>query len=162
MFHSSNKINPKLLEDVVSCYQTGQRVCKYCYYHRHQTHKISFSASRAYCSKCRQHCDTIWLMPASNMCDNFGNLREIPIPAAPKWFFRHPNKPFAICQRPDHKECFKQAAGSELWYAHTIEELVIWTIEMRFCAFGADGNSNTCIRVDQFDSSLQHLLAISG
>ena len=132
MFHSSSKINAKLLADVVSCYQQGQRVCKFCYYRRQQAQLITYSSGRAYCKKCTQNCETVWLMPASRMCENFGNMQKVPIPAAPRWIYCSPNKPFGMCQRRDHYDCFKIAATTEIWYAHTIEELVVWTIEREY------------------------------
>ena len=120
----------------LQCYiRNAPQVCRFCYYRRKSSRLVSSSSDHPYCAKCQQQCETIWLMPASRLCENFGNLREIPIPPAPRWFFKNANKPFGFCERNDHYSCFEMSASSEIWFAHTIEELVIWTIEREHSEF---------------------------
>ena len=71
-------------------------------------------------------------MPASQFCDNLVNLKEIPLPPLPKWSWEKQDKPFSICSRANHNSCFEMSATSEVWFAHTIEELVVWTIEREY------------------------------
>ena len=71
-------------------------------------------------------------MPSSRLCENFGDFDEIPIPGMPSWAKRHLEKPLSICQKDDHYLCYERSANSDIWFAHTIEELVIWTIEREY------------------------------
>ena len=72
-------------------------------------------------------------MPASQYCSNFfGITDKVPIPSAPKWSLDKANKPFGICSRTTHQSCFEMSATAAVWFAHTIEELVIWTIEREY------------------------------
>ena len=131
VFHHSSKILPDLLEDVITCFLQGERVCKLCFYRRKLARVVSYKDGFPYCPECKQ-CDHIWLMPASRFCENFGNFREIPVPQAPHWFMRHRDKPFGVCRKEDHHSCYERSATSDIWFAHTIEELVIWTIEREY------------------------------
>ena len=45
--------------------------------------------------------------------------------------------PFESCGKPtdkskDHKRCLIMSCNSSVWYAHTVEELVIWTVEREY------------------------------
>ena len=42
------------------------------------------------------------------------------------------HKPFQICKNADHHFCDNKAAVGENRFAHSIEELVVWTIERHY------------------------------
>lgn len=44
--------------------------------------------------------------------------------------YRH--KPFQMCKNTDHQLCEDKASIGENRFAHSIEELVVWTIERHF------------------------------
>ena len=58
--------------------------------------------------------------------------------AIPPWPKSKPNElPFESCAKPtdkskDHKRCLIMSRNSAVWYAHTVEELVIWTVEREY------------------------------
>jgi hypothetical protein len=165
VFHQSSKILPELLQDVIRNYKKGKRICKGCYYRRKIVSEVD-GEGRWKCGYCDQRGDSVWLMPASGMCENFGRLAEVPIPPAPH---KHNNKPYSFCAKQDHFKCFDRSAYSDIWFAHTIEELVIWTVEREYkCSFNTyimnhydkvkkkkkkTNRSNLYIDIDDFISS---------
>uniref|UniRef100_A0A1X7UD81 C2H2-type domain-containing protein n=2 Tax=Amphimedon queenslandica TaxID=400682 RepID=A0A1X7UD81_AMPQE len=132
VFHSSSKILPELLEDVMTCYLRGNLVCKVCYYRRNLSCPITYEGGFKFCQECKKFCESLWLMPSSRLCENFGDFSEIPIPGMPSWARRNSDKPLSMCQKDDHYVCYERSANSDIWFAHTIEELVIWTIEREY------------------------------
>ena len=42
------------------------------------------------------------------------------------------HKPFQMCKKSEHKLCFDKSASGDTWFAHSIEELVVWTVERHF------------------------------
>ena len=73
--------------------------------------------------------------------------------AIPPWPTSKPNDlPFESCAKPkdksnDHKRCLIMSRNSAVWYAHTVEELVIWTVEREHGIFFANSESNAPINV---------------
>lgn len=132
VFNSSSKILPLLLDDIVNCYQKGYSVCKFCYYRKKLANTLSRHGNGYFCSNCNSLTKTVWLIPSSQFCENFGNFKELPIPSAPKWSYEKRDKPFTMCTRRVHHGCFEMSANSEVWFAHTIEELAVWTIEREY------------------------------
>ena len=63
------------------------------------------------------------------MCKNFRDLKVLAIPPPPKMLMTPgtQHKPFQYCRNVDHMLCYDRA--KESWYAHSIEEIVIWTVE---------------------------------
>ena len=126
---SVSSINAKLLQDVVACYKQVKRVCRTCYYlHRKQE---LLDPSKPRCKSCNKN-EVIRLIPSSKMCQNEFNLSMIPVPPAPVSFMSQPNKPFEYCKKDGHPHCFEKAASNEVWYSHSLEELVIWTVERHY------------------------------
>ena len=66
------------------------------------------------------------VLSGCDLCDNepcFKRGTHIPIPPLP---------PVAIikkCERTNHHKCFSKSLESNEWYAHSVEELVIWVVE---------------------------------
>ena len=47
----------------------------------------------------------------------------------------HRHKPFQMCKKNEHKLCYDKSASGDTWFAHSIEELVIWTVERHYGLF---------------------------
>ena len=79
------------------------------------------------CMQCQWKFKKLLVIPKSPMTVNFCKSEMIAIPPWPK---SKPNElPFESCPKPtdkskEHRQC--------LWYAHTVEELVIWTVEREY------------------------------
>jgi len=119
-----------LLEDVMRCYKDRKTVCRNCFYNNF---KLSRGCdARGKCTRCQWEFKKLLVIPKSPMTVNYYKSKMIAIPPWPK---RKPNKlPFESCAKPtdkshDHKRCLIMSRNSEVWYAHTVEELVIWTVE---------------------------------
>eukprot|EP00731_Ephydatia_muelleri_P031622 Em0023g129a len=131
-FTSLQSINTRLLQDIVTGYRQVKRVCRTCYYVSKRQEPLVHPNR---CKHCNRN-EIIRLIPASKMCKNELNLNVIPVPPAPPSFMAHPDKPFEHCKKDGHPKCFEYSATNEVWYSHSIDELVIWTIERHYgCSF---------------------------
>ena len=124
-FKDISKINPTLLQDVINCYKKHKYVCKTCFI-RYNRQEILVGGKP--CRSCKNS-TTVRVIPASKLCRNFRNLKFVAIPPPPKVLMAHFNrhKPFLFCRNSDHTLCYDRA--KELWYAHSVEEMVVWTVE---------------------------------
>ena len=130
MFPRTSFIEQPLLEDVIQCYKKRQTVCRNCFYKDFKVCK-SLSDKRR-CTQCHQVYKELLVIPKSSMTVNHYKFEMIPIPP---WAKSKPNKlPFESCTKPtkNHKHCLFIACNSAVWYAHTVEELVIWTVEREY------------------------------
>ena len=144
---SVGSINAKLLQDVVTCYKQVKRVCRTCYYLHRKQEPLEHSNR---CKSCNKN-EIIRLIPASKMCQNELNLNLIPVPLPPQSFMAHPSKPFEHCKKDGHPKCFEKAATNEVWYSHSLEELVIWTVERQYGEWGRGrGGSHSLVCYDPF------------
>ena len=127
VFKDISKINPILLQDIVNCYKKSKFVCKFCFVNYHRQEVIPGGKP---CRQCKNGMK-ILVMPSSKMCKNFKNMSVLAIPPPPKVLMVPSNhhKPFMYCRNPDHTVCYEKSMTKETWYAHSIEELVIWTVE---------------------------------
>ena len=133
LFPKASFIDPPLLEDVIRCYKERQNVCRNCYYN-------DMILSRGYnakgeCTTCHWEFKNLLVIPKSPMTVNYYTSDMIAIPAWPK---SKPNDlPFESCAKStdkslNHKRCLIMSRNSAVWYAHTVEELVIWTVEREY------------------------------
>ena len=130
LFPKVSFIDIPLLEDVIRCYKDRQTVCRNCFCN-------DLKLSRGYdaegkCTQCQWEFKKLLVIPKSPMTVNFYKSEMIAIPPWPK---SKPNElPFESCAKPtdkskEHKRCLIMSRNSAVWYAHTVEELVIWTVE---------------------------------
>ena len=130
LFPKESFIDPLLVDDVVQCYKERQTVCRNCYYNSNKLSR-GFDA-KGLCTQCHWEFKKLLVIPKSQMTHNFYKSDMIAIPPWPR---SKPNDlPFESCAKPkdksnDHKRCLIMSRNSPVWYAHTVEELVIWTIE---------------------------------
>ena len=128
-----SSIEQSLLEDIIQCYNKRQIVCRNCFY---GNFKLSKSVTdKGNCSVCNHRYNELLVIPKSSMAVNYYKSEMIAIPPWPR---SKPNKlPFQSCAKPtdishDHKRCLIMSRNSAVWYAHTVEELVIWTVEREY------------------------------
>ena len=126
-----SEIHPLLLQDVVNCYKKYKYVCRICFI-RYNRQEIVVGGKP--CKRCKNTA-TVRIMPASKLCKNFRELRILAIPPPPKVLMAPTNrhKPFLYCRNSDHLLCYDRA--KESWYGHSVEELVVWTVERYYGQF---------------------------
>ena len=134
-FTKASLIDPPLLKDVIRRYKERQIVCRNCYYGDFKL--LSDPNTMGQCKKCHRESINLLVMPKSPMTVNFYESNMIAIPPWPK--SKPNNLPFESCAKPkdksnDHKRCLIMSRNSPVWYAHTVEELVIWTVEREYLA----------------------------
>ena len=89
--------------------------------------KFDKSSNAMVCSCCHRVWDQVVVIPASSLCWNFGSFEYLPI--AP-WPEGKPIKDsFEYCQKKDHFRCFRVYIENEFWYPHSVEEMIVWTVE---------------------------------
>ena len=136
VFPKASFIETPLLEDVIRCYKERQTVCRNCFCN-------DLKLSRGYdangkCTECQWEFKMLLVIPKSPMTENYYKFKTIAIPPWPK---SKPNElPFESCAKPtdksnNHRRCLIMSRNSAVWYAHTVEELVIWTVEREYGKF---------------------------
>ena len=143
-FKSVEEIPDHLLESVATCYSQRTQACKWCFLThlpsgRKQLNSMSVSGTGSICTRCLRNNGTITVIPASNLCETscYGNF--VAIPPTPK--HRENIKTFQCCNKykniSEHKKCLLLTRRGNAWYPHSIEEMVIWTVEYK------QGKTNT-------------------
>ena len=66
------------------------------------------------------------LIPACRLC--VGSVLFVAIHPIPK-HMQHSTSPFLVCKKGDHQTCHHMSRTTNPWFPHTVEELVIWTVE---------------------------------
>ena len=133
LFPKVSYIEMPLLEDVIRCYKERQTVCRNCFCN-------DLKLSRGYdadgkCTRCQWEFKKLFVIPKSPLTVNYYKSEMIAIPPWPK---SKPNElPFESCAKPtsksqEHRRCLIMSRNSAVWYAHTVEELVIWTVEREY------------------------------
>ena len=130
IFPKVSFIDQPLLEDVIQCYKKGQMVCRNCFY-KNFTLTTSLT-DKGNCTQCHQEYKKLLVIPKSSMTVNYYKSEMIAIPPWPKNKRSKPS--FESCGKPadkskEHRRCLIMSRNSAVWYAHTVEELVIWTVE---------------------------------
>ena len=128
IFKNTASISSDLLRDVAISYEDRKEYCKWCFYHHAKVSTpIVVAGGGNICSSCRSSWESVIVIKSNDQCWNFGDFNLLPI--AP-WPRSKPHAtPFEYCQKEDHHRCFKVYSVDEFWYAHSVEELVIWTVE---------------------------------
>lgn len=120
-----DNIPKKLLDSIVACYKQHRYVCQPCYYEKSlMSPFVQHPDSKTrICKACQMPGKAVLVIPSSDMCIKVADW--IPIPPRPA--HRDP-QPYEYCGKMDHNRCYK-FLYKEMWFAHTVEELVIWTVE---------------------------------
>ena len=136
-FASVEQIPQHLLESVSTCYSQRKRACKRCFLTHlpstwEQLHSMTV-ATTDICRRCHRNNGAITVIPASDLCETscYGNFNFVAIPPTPD----HTDNisSFKCCNKykngSEHKKCLQLTMRGNAWYPHSIEEMVIWTIE---------------------------------
>ena len=90
-------------------------------------------ATTGICRRCLRNCGTITVIPASDLCETSCYGKFVAIPPTPNHIDNI--SAFKFCKRykngPEHKKCLLLTRRGNAWYPHSIEEMVIWTIEYK-------------------------------
>jgi hypothetical protein len=126
-----------LLEDVIKCYAERREYCKTCFYKMGRKGELSVGPQNtSVCKLCRRPWQRVVVMPSSRLCWNFGDFDVIPVAPLPRAKTMSLYSTFRYCINDNHYRCFKVYIDNEFWYAHSVEELVIWTVEKeKDCSF---------------------------
>ena len=136
-FTSVEKIPQLLLKSVLKSYSQKVEACRRCFLtHLPSTLKQLQSvsvATRSVCKKCLRNNGSITVIPASDLCETspYGNF--VAIPPTP---FKKPNiSAFYYCPKfketSKHKKCLLLTRKENACFPHSVEEMVIWTIEFK-------------------------------
>ena len=132
-FTSVEKIPQHLLESVAICYSQKVEACRWCFLtYLPSTRKKILSLSvtgTSICKKCLRNNGTITVIPASDLCETSPYGKFVAIPPTPN----HTKiNAFKCCNKENvskHKKCLLLTKTGNTWYPHSVEEMVIWTIE---------------------------------
>ena len=131
-FTSVKKIPQRLLESVSTCYSQRVHVCRWCFL----THLPStwyqlqlISVTMDICQRCLRNNGSITVIPASNLCEASCYGKFVAIPPTPT--HKDNIKAFQLCKKYEHRNCLLLTRRGNAWYPHSIEEMVIWTIEYK-------------------------------
>ena len=118
-----------LLVSVAECYRDMQLVCRICFFESKGTALVTMKEKTEKTTRC--NCDHVpWrpikVIPRSPLCASA--TKYIPLPPLPN-HMKQSSTPFVACKKNDHKSCYVMSIGTNPWFPHTVEELVIWTVE---------------------------------
>ena len=125
VFCSVSEIPDELLADVARCFQHRMLICRMCYFVSNCNEFSSKMSSRNTCERGHpwKH---IRVIPRCTLC--IGSSPFVAIPPLPK-HMKHCNSPFQVCKKADHQTCYSMSKNTNPWFPHTVEELVVWTVE---------------------------------
>ena len=136
-FTSAEQIPQDLLESVSTCYSQRVQACRWCFltYLPSTVDQLQSVVTTHICRKCLRNNGTITVMPASDLCETSPYGKFVAIPPTPE----HTDKIRAFCycnkykkaKVSKHKKCLLLTRKGNAWFPHSIEEMVIWTIEYK-------------------------------
>ena len=118
-------IPTELLAAVAECFQQRMLVCRTCFFESRGRELSSKRERKNMCEKSH-----LWkqvkVIPACRLC--VGSVLFVAIHPVPK-HMQHSTTPFLVCKKGDHQTCHHMSRTTNPWFPHTVEELVIWTVE---------------------------------
>ena len=123
LFAAITDIPPALVKDVIQSYQKGELICRNCYYSKKG---IVTAKPNWKCFQCKDS-NSVPFIRASPLCNSYAS--KVAILPTPK---DDPDLPFSMCAEAEHYSCFELMAKHDLYYAHSVEELVIWNMEYHY------------------------------
>ena len=134
-FSSVRAIPQKLLSAVAKCYQSRLNVCRACFFDsldgKSYNKCPTISSKEELSSMCERghYWQPIRVIPQCKMCMSYGSYVAIPPVPTHMCLQHHRNSPFKLCNNPAHDYCFERSRKVNPWFPHTVEEMVIWTVE---------------------------------
>ena len=132
IFASVSDIPKDLLGAVAKCYDSRLNTCRECFYGSLNSKKYNghptLSSKQENSSTCERghYWRPVRVIPSCNMCVSYGSY--VAIPSIPSHMC-HLKSPFKVCNNGEHDYCFDRSRTVNPWFPHTIEEMVIWTVE---------------------------------
>ena len=129
-FKDIKDIPHDLLCSVAECFDQLQLVCRICFFESNCVLLVKKNKKTTGCDKDHIPWKPIRVIPKSPLCMHMSSIHynRIPIPPLPK-HMRQTSTPFVVCKKNNHSSCFAMSRGTNPWFPHTAEELVIWTVE---------------------------------
>ena len=131
-FGSISNIPKELLSSVAKCYDSRLNTCRVCFYDSLDGKRFNSSPTLSSHEKHSNMCERghywrpIRVIPKSGLCVSYGG--HVAIPLMPS-HMHQVKSPFKVCTHPGHGFCFDRSREVNPWFPHTIEEMVIWTVE---------------------------------
>ena len=129
LFANAKSIPRDLLADVARCYSKRRTVCRQCYFDKGRGQILSDRSPTVphVCAVGVHAWKPLCVIPRSEMCAGPSDWVAIfPSPT----HMKEVNTAFAMCNKKDgHRSCLEMARTENPWFPHTVEEMVIWTIE---------------------------------
>ena len=132
VFQCIEDIPQELLVGVSLCFKLHEVVCRQCFF-TSGCRQLTTTKKSTTCSE-GHHWRPLIIMPGSRLCSNYNHSRFIPVLPIPK-HMKDASSPFCICKKNDHAQCYQMSKSTNPWFPHTVEELVIWTVERERCKF---------------------------
>ena len=129
-FQHIQDIPQDLLMAVALCYKFHKVVCRQCFFSSGCT-QLTAMQNQSLCLE-GHHWRPLIIMPGCRLCLNFTTSWHIPVLPIPK-HMKDATSPFCICKKEDHQQCYQMSKSTNPWFPHTVEELVIWTVERERC-----------------------------
>lgn len=117
-----------LLSAVAECFHNRLFVCRICFFESNCSKLVSKIETKQaiMCENGHTPWKQIKVVPRCMLCITPAD--HAPIPPLPK-HMKNSNIPFAVCKKAEHQTCYAMSRGTNPWFPHTVEELVIWTVE---------------------------------
>ena len=134
-FSSTAAIPSKLLSAIAKCYDSRLNVCRTCFFNsldgKSYNERPTLSSKAEHSSMCERghYWQSIRAIPQCRMCMSYGSYVAIPPIPTHMRSHHHLNSPFKLCNNPTHDYCFERSQKVNPWFPHTVEEMVIWTVE---------------------------------
>ena len=127
-FVTISDIPIELVVGVAECFKSVTFVCRVCYFEsdcKILIKKVEVD-SVFVCPNGHSPWKQIKVIRSCSIC--VSPSEWIPIPPLPK-HMKQSKTPFVICKKEDHHTCYAMSKGTNSWFPHTVEEMVIWTVE---------------------------------
>ena len=132
-FQYLSDIPSDLLAAVAVCYDYHEIVCRHCFFNS-GGRKLTVAKGQRSSTPCSEGHGwrPLLVIPGCHLCSNSSHGKHVPILPMPV-HMKMSSSSFLICKRSHHQQCYQPVKGTNPWFPHSVEELVIWTIEKEKC-----------------------------
>ena len=121
-----------LMGAVALCYQYHKTVCRQCFF-TSGGRQVTTARKRQSDTCSEGHSwKTLVIIPGCRLCSNTTHSIHVPILPLPR-HVKENSVPFCVCRKSDHQQCFVACLTSDPTHPHSVEELVVWTVERERC-----------------------------
>ena len=127
-FNSYGEIPKHLLDDIVRLYKESKLICRNCHFRKIGLYIAKPEDLNTWrCPKCKGQ-ETVCFVKSSEYCN--GSSQAVAILPTPK--LEPDMLPYMRCPETSHEACLQKSAHSNHVFAHSVEELVIWNVELHY------------------------------